>query len=101
LIAAVISANGRHLQQGTEALDALVHQEISAQVPNLPAPLQTLTITEKRATFSCTPDLRRPSGHVPEENHNGLRMLGDYIASDYPGTIEGAVRVAVAQSSRA
>lgn len=46
------------------------------------------TIVEKRATFACTPGLRRPPVAVAE----GLLACGDYIAGPYPATLEGAVR---------
>jgi len=46
------------------------------------------TITERRATFACTPGLRRPSAAVAA----GLWAAGDHIEGPYPATIEGAVR---------
>jgi thioredoxin reductase len=94
LIAAVISARGRHLDLPTAELERRIHHEILHIVPSLPAPLRIQTITEKRATFACTPNLPRPGMQtgVP-----GLWLAGDYVASDdttknYPATIEGAVR---------
>ncbi|MGZ3255010.1 MAG: FAD-dependent oxidoreductase, partial [Burkholderiaceae bacterium] len=47
----------------------------------------------KRATFSCTPALDRPENAT---SINGLVIAGDYTASDYPATIESAVRSGVA-----
>jgi squalene-associated FAD-dependent desaturase len=46
------------------------------------------TIVEKRATFACTPGLRRPAQRIAD----GLLACGDYIAGPYPATLEGAVR---------
>lgn len=46
------------------------------------------TIVEKRATFACTPGLKRPGVQVAP----GLLACGDYIAGPYPATLEGAVR---------
>jgi len=96
LIAAVISARGRHLDLPTAELESCIHAEIAHIVPHLPAPLHTQTITEKRATFACTPNLRRPA---TQTTLPGLYLAGDYVgaapssvASDYPATIEGAVR---------
>jgi squalene-associated FAD-dependent desaturase len=44
--------------------------------------------TEKRATFACTPGLRRPSASpLPR-----LAVAGDYVAGPFPATLEGAVR---------
>jgi uncharacterized protein with NAD-binding domain and iron-sulfur cluster len=49
-------------------------------------------ISERRATFSAVPGMRRPAQRsaVP-----GLWLAGDYTASDYPATIEAAVRSGV------
>jgi uncharacterized protein with NAD-binding domain and iron-sulfur cluster len=45
-------------------------------------------ITEKRATLSCTPALARPrvATAIPR-----LLLAGDYLAGEYPGTLEAAV----------
>jgi hypothetical protein len=50
-------------------------------------------ITEKRATFACTPDLQRPAN---DTGIRGLFLAGDYTAGDYPATLEGAVRSGLA-----
>ena len=92
LIAAVISARGRHLDLPTAELESRIHAEIARIVPHLPPPLRTQTITEKRATFACTPNLRRPATKTALP---GLCLAGDYVSSDYPATIEGAVRSGV------
>jgi squalene-associated FAD-dependent desaturase len=44
--------------------------------------------TERRATFACTPALRRP----PPAIAPGLAAAGDYVDGPYPATLEGAVR---------
>lgn len=54
------------------------------------------TVVEKRATFACTPGLRRPGAAIAP----GLWACGDYIAGPYPATLEGAVRSGV-QAARA
>ena len=93
LIAAVISARGRHLELPMADLERGIHQEIARIVPCLPAPLAVQTITEKRATFACVPNLQRPQARTESP---GLWLAGDYVASDYPATLEGAVRSGVA-----
>lgn len=92
LIAAVISARGRHLDISLAELEARIHLEIATLIPDLPDPIKVQTITEKRATFSCVPNLKRPP---TQTNLPGLVLAGDYVAGDYPATIEGAVRSGV------
>ena len=50
------------------------------------------TVVEKRATFACTPGLRRPAIAIAP----GLVAAGDYVEGPYPATLEGAVRAAQA-----
>ncbi len=97
LLAAVISARGQHLALSHEELATRIHAEIAGIVPNLPKPLWSQVITEKRATYSCTPDLPRPATTTALP---GLLLAGDYIAGDYPGTIEAAVRSGVAAAEQ-
>ena len=54
--------------------------------------VSTLSMTEKRATFACTPGLARPSARVAP----GLWAAGDYMDGPYPATLEGAVRSGLA-----
>ena len=83
LLAFVVSAS-----TGDSA--TLTHQIASQAVRQLGlASLQPVqTIVEKRATFACTPDVRRPAATIAP----GLLACGDYIAGPYPATLEGAVR---------
>jgi uncharacterized protein with NAD-binding domain and iron-sulfur cluster len=89
LLAAVISASGAHEELTKEELAARIGIELKAALGELPSPQWSQVITEKRATFSCTPALARPEAltAVP-----GLALAGDYVASEYPGTLEAAVR---------
>jgi squalene-associated FAD-dependent desaturase len=97
LIAAVISARGRHMDLPTPELERGIHEEIVRLIPHLPAPLAVQTITEKRATFACVPNLQRPMART---NLPGLWLAGDYVAGDYPATLEGAVRSGVTAARR-
>lgn len=47
---------------------------------------------ERRATFSCTPGLKRPAARIAP----GLVAAGDYVDGPYPATLEGAVRAGLA-----
>jgi squalene-associated FAD-dependent desaturase len=58
------------------------------------APIQT--VVEKRATFACTPGLRRPAMEIA----TGLLACGDYVAGPYPATLEGAVRSGLEAAAR-
>lgn len=93
LLAAVISAQGRHQALAPDELAQALHREIAAllakSLPGLPPPRWHKVIVEKRATFACRPNLQRPPNltAVP-----GLLLAGDYTAGDYPATLEGAVR---------
>jgi squalene-associated FAD-dependent desaturase len=96
LFAAVISASGAHEELPKEKLVARIEAELKAALGALPAPRWSQVITEKRATFSCSPALKRPGGNTPIP---GLLLAGDYVASDYPGTLEAAVRSGIAAGS--
>jgi len=93
VIGAVISAEGAHQDLQQDELARLVHQELQQQLGLLPEPLWHRVIAEKRATFACTPGLKRPEARTPLRN---FYLAGDYVASEYPGTIESAVRSGVA-----
>jgi squalene-associated FAD-dependent desaturase len=93
VIGAVISAEGAHQDLAQDELGQLVHQELQQQLGALPDPLWCRVIAEKRATFACTPDLKRPESRTPLTN---FHLAGDYVASDYPATLESAVRSGVA-----
>ncbi|MDR2155404.1 MAG: FAD-dependent oxidoreductase [Burkholderiaceae bacterium] len=67
-------------------LEQAVLRQAQTQLGLSLRPLRTMT--EKRATFACTPGLRRP----PMPIARGLLACGDYIDGPYPATLEGAVR---------
>lgn len=96
LIAAVISASGPHESLSQEELADRVLAELAAHVHDLPTPIWRKVVTEKFATFACTPDAARPSTAT---SHAGVFRAGDYVAGDYPATLEGAVRSGIAAAA--
>lgn len=83
LLACVLSGHGDWEACDDAALARALDAELRIGAPLLGAS----TIREKRATFAATPGLHRPS------LQNGrLHIAGDYAWSDYPSTLEGAIR---------
>lgn len=82
LLAFVVSASANE----REVLQAQVLSQAREQ---LGLTLQAVqTVVEKRATFACTPGLRRPAQTIAPQ----LWACGDYVEGPYPATLEGAVR---------
>ena len=98
LLAVIISASGAAAALGHVALTALIAGQLAAVFgrAELAVPLWSQVITEKRATFACTPGLQRPANST---GRPGLVLAGDYTASDYPATIEAAVRSGIAAAA--
>ncbi|MDO8208582.1 MAG: hydroxysqualene dehydroxylase HpnE [Gallionella sp.] len=89
LIACVISAEGLHQDWSQNELALKVIAELHAEFGINDTPLWHKVIAEKRATFACTPDLRRPDQQTPLPS---LLLAGDYTKGDYPATLEGAIQ---------
>jgi len=92
LVACVLSAAGAHESLSQDELAAALQAELASAL-RLPAPRWIRVIAEKRATFSCRVGLDRPSNATAVP---ALFLAGDYTASDYPATLETAVRSGVA-----
>ena len=93
LLGFVISGAQAWVDRGADATcDAVLKQAQQMLYSQLPQPLRVQRLlTEKRATFCCTPGLRRPPGSILPRLH----AAGDYVAGPYPATLEGAVRSGV------
>ncbi|WP_022979878.1 hydroxysqualene dehydroxylase HpnE [Ideonella sp. B508-1] len=92
--ALVISGAADWVEHGTEQTVHALRQQLQQAFSGSPLAWQDAQVsvvavrTEKRATFACTPGLRRPSATpLP-----GLAVAGDYVAGPFPATLEGAVR---------
>ena len=89
LLAVVISARGAHETLDQKSLVAAIDAQLRRLRPGLPQLVWTQVITEKRATYSCTPMLDRPSaGRLAD----GIYLAGDYTDREFPATLEAAVR---------
>ncbi len=91
LCAVVVSASSDAAGMDQRALAQAIAAQLAAvlQRPDMATPQWTQVITEKRATFACTPGLQRLATTT---GLDGLVLAGDYTASDYPATLESAVR---------
>ena len=87
LIALVVSAS----EGDAATLQAQVIAQARQQL-GLPDLLALKTVIDKRATFACTPQAKRPSTQIAP----GLWACGDYVEGPYPATLEGAVRSGIA-----
>jgi hydroxysqualene dehydroxylase len=89
LLAVVISARGAHETLDQSVLAAAVDAQLRRMRPTLPQLVWTQVITERRATYACTPMVDRPSaGRLTE----GVYLAGDYTDGAFPATLEAAVR---------
>jgi hydroxysqualene dehydroxylase len=99
LLAFVISGASAWVERGMAATEeATLAQARLALSRHLGGRLQVVrSVTEKRATFACTPGLARPAMAAAP----GLLVCGDYIDGPYPATLEGAVRSGIAAARAA
>lgn len=77
------------MQLTQEALADRVFAELAQHVLRLPKPIWSKVVSEQFATFACKPLAERPP---VETSLPGAFRAGDYVAGDYPATLEGAVR---------
>ncbi len=90
-VSTVISAAQEFIGMGSKDLVALALEDLrTVYGGGLPAPGASLVLREKRATFSPSPgtEALRPGQRTPLP---GLFLAGDWTATGYPATIEGAI----------
>ncbi|MGM9485745.1 hydroxysqualene dehydroxylase HpnE [Ideonella sp. YS5] len=94
LFALVVSGAAAWVEAGTDATrTALLQQWAQAFPAREHGPVRWVASrTEKRATFACSPDLKRSPAAV----HPRVRVAGDHVEGPYPATLEGAVRSGLA-----
>jgi hydroxysqualene dehydroxylase len=90
LLAFVVSGAAPWVAQGADTTTAATLAQAQTSLhASLKSPLKLVKhLTEKRATFRCTPALMRPAGAIEP----GLYAAGDYVDGPYPASLEGAVR---------
>jgi len=88
----VISGAGKYLQWSKERLVNVAMKELRDLIPAAGKAkiLHSLVIKEKRATFSPKPGIERIRPGAATSISN-LFLAGDWTATGYPATIEGAV----------
>jgi len=98
LFAVVVSASQLAIEPGHAELAVHCAKQLALDLhqPALATPVWSQVITEKRATFACTPNLHRPSNRLPVRH---LVLAGDYTESRYPATLEAAVQSGVIAAS--
>ena len=90
-LSAVISAAHAFVEMGNDDLTRIVLEDLEAIYgPDAGHATHAVVIREKRATFSCTPEVERirPGCMTPVPN---LFIAGDWTDTGYPATIEGAI----------
>ncbi len=88
VLAVVISSSGPHEAESLDDVCAAVAKQLTDDLA-LPDPLDARAIAERRATLSAVPELKRPSNRT---GCPGFVLAGDWTQSDYPSTLETAVR---------
>lgn len=89
MVAAVLSAPSEEKVADRDALLKRIVAAVSRVDPALVEPERSRIIAEKRATFAARVGLARPDTRF---GLHSLYLAGDWVASDYPATLEGAVR---------
>ncbi|HWS74441.1 MAG TPA: FAD-dependent oxidoreductase, partial [Quisquiliibacterium sp.] len=87
----VISVASRLDGLSPEAVAAGVSAQITEAFGG-PPPAAMRLVTERRATFRCTPQRPRLRPDHFGDRADGLWLAGDWLWPDYPATLEAAVR---------
>jgi|SRR5690625_1721171 len=90
---AVVISDSAHLKGYDKAtilraIEAQIRNQLPAGVPSLPRIVDSLLITEQRATFMAVPGLQRPIAHSPWPD---IYFAADWVDGPYPAVLEAAV----------
>jgi len=90
-VSIIISSQGPHIEMDNSELIRTVSDELASFYPHWPKPLTAFVIREKRATFTASVNINRirPTNKTALNN---IWLAGDYTNTQYPATLEGAVR---------
>ncbi len=97
LFSLVVSGAAPWVERGLEATGAAALEQAVRRLPWEQPPRLVRVLSEKRATFACTPGRVRPDAAIAP----ALWAAGDYLAGPYPATLEGAVRSGLAAARSA
>ncbi len=90
-ISCVISGAEKFVESTNEELVQIAIEDLQGVFEAVPStPTHSVVIREKRATFSCTPEAEK----LRPQHQTGIRNLflaGDWTATGFPATIEGAI----------
>ncbi len=89
VVAVVVSAHGPHDVLDHAALAAAADAQLRVARRSWPPLAWSQVIEEKRATYACTPSLRRPPCGMLTPR---IALAGDYTDDAFPATLEAAVR---------
>ena len=88
VLAAIISSSGPHEAESLENVCQAVAQQLTDDL-GLPTPIDARAIADRRATLAAVPHLHRPANRTGSPS---FVIAGDWTESDYPSTLETAVR---------
>jgi len=88
VLAAIVSATGAHEGESIDDVCEAVGTQLTQDL-GLPTPHDARAVAERRATLAATINLKRPANQT---TWSGFALAGDWTESDYPSTLESAVR---------
>ncbi len=90
-VSIIVSSEGEHMQWDNPTLIENISHELSQLYPNWPQPVDAFVIREKRATFTASVNINRIRP-INKTDIKHIWLAGDYTNTQYPATLEGAVR---------
>ena len=98
LLSAVVSAAGVQRTLDHDTLAGAIEREVAPHIAVSGGPRWRKVVVDRQATFAASVGLGRPQCRTALP---GLALAGDYTASEYPGTLESAVRSGLAAADLA